>query len=162
MASIIQINGRWRALIRRKGIKPKCKTFALEKDARAWAAREERRIDVVTKGIVLEPQHAPTPYRIAGVYMLFKGSEIRYVGRSVSVYRRMNDHDRASKDWDSFRIWPCPDWAEAAELERRLIEVYQPPLNVAMAIEKPKQRAKAMARAKNQTAPADDALLEPA
>lgn len=45
MASIIQVGAKWRALIRRKGHKAQCKTFALKRDAEAWARRIEAGID---------------------------------------------------------------------------------------------------------------------
>lgn len=131
MASVIQINGKWRAQVRRKGVRAATKTFPTEGEARDWADREEKRVRQVVKGVMHDPMMRPTPYRVAGVYMLFRGAELRYIGRSVSIYRRMNDHDRTNKDWDSFRIFPCSDWAEAAALERKLIEKHRPPLNVA-------------------------------
>jgi integrase len=46
MASITQVNGKWRALIRRQELgRPLCKTFKLKADARAWARAVEAQID---------------------------------------------------------------------------------------------------------------------
>ena len=45
MASITQVNGKWRALIRRKGHKPQCKTFTAKAAAEAWARKIEAEID---------------------------------------------------------------------------------------------------------------------
>lgn len=45
MASILQVNGKWRALVRRKGHKPYCKTFGTKKEAEAWARGIESSID---------------------------------------------------------------------------------------------------------------------
>lgn len=45
MASIIQVNGKWRALVRRKGHKQQCKTFTSKAAAEAWARRIEAEID---------------------------------------------------------------------------------------------------------------------
>ena len=45
MASVIQVNGKWRALVRRKGHKAKCKTFATKSAADAWARARESEID---------------------------------------------------------------------------------------------------------------------
>lgn len=128
MASICKINGKWRALIRRKGFPHVSRHFEVEDEARKWAADEERRMKVVAKK-ALDPTLRPSPYRVAGVYMLYRGPEVIYVGRSVHVYRRLNDHDRKAKDWDGFRVWPCADWAKAADLERKLIEAHRPSLN---------------------------------
>lgn len=52
MASICKINGKWRALIRRKGYKPVAKYFDTKKDADAWARMVESSIDQ-TKAVVL-------------------------------------------------------------------------------------------------------------
>lgn len=45
MASITQIGQKWRALIRRKGFKAQCKTFAKKTQAEAWARRVESDMD---------------------------------------------------------------------------------------------------------------------
>lgn len=49
MASIVKIGSKWRALIRRKGSKAQCKTFATKAQAEAWARQAESKID---QGIV--------------------------------------------------------------------------------------------------------------
>ncbi|GAB2836736.1 site-specific integrase [Comamonas piscis] len=41
MASITQVNGKWRALVRRKGFPSYCKTFTVKAQALAWATRIE-------------------------------------------------------------------------------------------------------------------------
>lgn len=45
MASICQIKGKWRALIRRKGFKPVSKYFPTRREAEAWSRRIETGID---------------------------------------------------------------------------------------------------------------------
>lgn len=45
MASITQVNGKWRALVRRKGHKAQCKTFATKAQANAWARQRESELD---------------------------------------------------------------------------------------------------------------------
>jgi integrase len=53
MASITKVGSSWRALIRRKGHKPLCKTFKVKVQAEAWARQRESEID---RGeIVAEP-----------------------------------------------------------------------------------------------------------
>jgi len=41
VASVIQVGEKWRALVRRKGFKTQCKTFAKKAQADAWAAQVE-------------------------------------------------------------------------------------------------------------------------
>lgn len=45
MASILQVNGKWRALVRRKGHKAQCKTFATKARAELWAKARETEMD---------------------------------------------------------------------------------------------------------------------
>ncbi len=45
MASIIQVNGKWRALVRRKGHKAQCKTFKTKAMAENWAKQREADIE---------------------------------------------------------------------------------------------------------------------
>lgn len=53
MASIIQVGGKWRALIRRKGHPSYCQTFPTKAQAQAWARGIEADID---RGQVLAPK----------------------------------------------------------------------------------------------------------
>lgn len=129
MASICMIGTRWRAQVKSAGLKSTARTFDTEAEAREWAAAEKRRRDLVRRKVMLDPMLAPTAYRVAGVYILFRGAEVRYVGRSSHIYRRLNDHDRKAMDWDGFRVWPCSDSIKAADMERRFIEQHRPPLN---------------------------------
>jgi len=45
MASIVKIGSKWRALVRRKGSKAQCKTFATKAQAEAWARQIETKLD---------------------------------------------------------------------------------------------------------------------
>lgn len=45
MGSIINRDGRWRALVRRKGFAAQCKTFATQAEAKAWVRRTEAAMD---------------------------------------------------------------------------------------------------------------------
>lgn len=45
MASVIQVGEKWRALVRRKGFKTQCKTFAKKSQADAWARQVEADMD---------------------------------------------------------------------------------------------------------------------
>lgn len=130
MASLICRQGRWRALVRRKGFRPLCKTFDTQKEAAAWGEIEEKRIKLLLSGKTPNPAADAVPYQVPGVYMLFLGSELQYVGRSVHIYRRLNDHNRASMLWDRFKIIPCADSVKAADMEQSLIAKHKPPFNL--------------------------------
>jgi hypothetical protein len=132
MASIIEIDGKWRVQIRRKGVQPQTRTFGTQQDAEEFAKNEERRIALLKRGVLVDPLQRPTVYQVAGCYGLYRGLELQYIGRSVHIYRRLNDHFRGDCDWDSFRIWPCAGAIEAARLEKKLIRDLKPPRNVSM------------------------------
>lgn len=53
MASIVKINNKWRALIRRAGHKSICKTHPTKQAAEAWARKIEAQIDAGSKTVVL-------------------------------------------------------------------------------------------------------------
>lgn len=129
MASIIRRGEGWRAQVRRKGFHPLCRTFETEKEAREWGHQEEQRIKLVKSGKTPEPSKGMTPYQVPGVYLLFLGRELQYIGRSVHIYRRLNDHHRAAMPWDHFKIIPTANAVEAAEIEQSLISKLQPPWN---------------------------------
>jgi len=54
MASIIERDGRWRALVRKAGT-TKCATFATKSAARQWAATVERQVDEMKASGVMRP-----------------------------------------------------------------------------------------------------------
>lgn len=67
MASITQVKGKWRALIRRKGFPPQCRTFRVKAQADRWAREIEAEMDAgrspllvsrVTVGAVIEAYRA--------------------------------------------------------------------------------------------------------
>lgn len=148
----MNVKGRWRVQIRRINHRV-CRTFDTEEEARLWAADEEGRIASLINGYEGNPLKGAAAYRIAGVYILSKGKEVRYVGRSTHIYRRLNDHDRKAMEWDRFQIWPTRDSIRAADLEQQLIRRFKPPLNVAHNVPA-KQIRKRRGRSKtNFTAP---------
>jgi len=54
MATIIQINGRWRAQVRKKGLKPVAKTFDTKAQAERWAKGVEKGVEAVKDMTVSE------------------------------------------------------------------------------------------------------------
>lgn len=77
MASIIKIGSFWRALIRRKGHKPQCKTFRNKSQADVWARQREAEID---RGEVVTAQGVLT------------------MGDLLSSYRELRDQSRPIAD----------------------------------------------------------------
>ena len=64
-----------------------------------------------------------------GVYFLFKGEEIVYVGRSINILNRLGAHDgEGSKDWDSFACVSCDEKYHGVT-EALFIAAYQPRYN---------------------------------
>jgi len=76
MASILKVGGKWRALIRRKGHKPICKTHSTKAAAESWARRIEAQID----------DGKPV------------AEERSTVGDLIDVYRRLRDEARPILD----------------------------------------------------------------
>lgn len=66
---------------------------------------------------------------ISGVYFLFRGDEIVYIGQSYDVYSRVIDHKSdPSKHFDKWAYIEV-DETERLEIERRYIEMFQPQYN---------------------------------
>lgn len=81
MASILQINGKWRAHIRRKGQPTFCQTFATKAQAQAWARQVEADID---RG------QAPRADLVVGRRAL--------ISDLVATYRKLRDKARPIRD----------------------------------------------------------------
>lgn len=81
MASILQINGRWRALVRRKGQPTFCQTFGTKAQAQAWARQIEADID---RG------NAPRADAVLGRTVL--------VSDLVATYRKLREQARPIRD----------------------------------------------------------------
>lgn len=81
MASILQINGKWRALVRRKGHPALCQTFKTKAKAQEWARSVEADIDA---GRALQPQ------TVLGRRVL--------VSELIDTYRRLRSKSRPVAD----------------------------------------------------------------
>lgn len=81
MASIIQINGKWRALVRRKGHPSYCQTFPNKAQAQAWARGIEAEID---RG------QAVAPAQVFGKVVL--------VSDLIQTYRKLREKSRPIDD----------------------------------------------------------------
>lgn len=76
MASVTQVNGKWRALIRRKGFKSQCKTFRTKAQADNWAKARE---DEIASGVL------PALGDLT-------------LGKIIKAYRRLRDESRPIGD----------------------------------------------------------------
>lgn len=76
MASIVKIGSKWRALVRRKGHKAKCKTFSTKAQADAWARQVETDYD---KGIVSADPVSLTMKQVIQAYR-----ELREASRPIA------------------------------------------------------------------------------
>jgi hypothetical protein len=65
--------------------------------------------------------------RICGVYFLIKDCEVIYVGQSVNIHSRIDEHDRV-KDFDTFTYIEC-EKENLSYLEARYISKFKPKLN---------------------------------
>jgi integrase len=81
VASICKINDRWRALVRRKGFRTYCRTFATKAAAEGWARQVEGEI---------ESGRVPKPQALLGRVMT--------VSVVIEEYRKLRDHARPISD----------------------------------------------------------------
>lgn len=147
-------NNRWRAHVRRYGHQ-RSATFNSIEEAQRWALAEEQEIFKAlgvqaklhrpallptheelarlddARGLLLDRAGVASLPRLApgcGVYFLFSGDEIVYVGQSVNVFARVAGHF-VYKSFDSFAFVPCRHDQRLA-LESHYIKLFSPALNV--------------------------------
>ena len=65
-------------------------------------------------------------YKICGVYFLFKGEELIYIGQSINIMGRINTHHIS--DWDTYSYVEVPKW-DLSDTEREYIYKFKPPRN---------------------------------
>ena len=86
--------------------------------------RQESFVDV----LIPKSRYSVTEYMICGVYFLFQGETLQYIGQSVNILARCGDHSRQGKPFDSFTFVRCkPEQLDV--LERSCIRMFKPPLN---------------------------------
>lgn len=75
------------------------------------------------------PLHEPHPVGSAvGLYALFKGEKLVYIGRSSNIGNRVRQHYMGEKLYDSYACLEVPDYAYKA-IEAAHIRALNPPLN---------------------------------
>lgn len=99
MASILNVNGKWRALIRRKGHKPICKTHPTKAAALAWARKIEADLDA---GVEVESDRVTVGELILAYHRLRAGS--RPVLDSSNEHYMLKTLHRLLGDKDARRL----------------------------------------------------------
>lgn len=137
MASIIQIKqtGRWRALVRKKGFKSMCKTFARYDDAKLWADAAEKDIQPVP-GDFLDDAVTVSMRPIVGIYFLTYCGRVIYVGQSKNVAQRVQSHSQRMV-FDAYKYKEC-QVHELDSFEEYFIQKLRPQFNLAKVNSTPK------------------------
>lgn len=98
---------------------------AAEDARRRTATREQDAVALLSR--VIAQCHAPT--NAAGVYLLFdEDDRVVYVGQAERVLVRMGGHH--NKDFAHAKMIEVSSRPRRLQIERRLIEILRPPLNV--------------------------------
>lgn len=80
--------------------------------------------------IIPTSRYSINEYIITGVYFLYQGAALQYVGQSVNVLARVGAHKAEGKEFDSFTFIRC-DRDDLDALEIACIKMFKPVLNVA-------------------------------
>lgn len=72
---------------------------------------------------------------VSGIYFLFDGDNIVYVGQSADIYRRIYEHSSGrakgdKKTFDSFEFFEVDDEQERKRMEALLIRLMRPKYNI--------------------------------
>lgn len=68
----------------------------------------------------------------SGLYLLYAGAELVYVGQSSNIGVRIVEHQRSDKAFNTFRFYPMPDLSSRLRAEGILILKYLPKYNRAL------------------------------
>jgi hypothetical protein len=84
-----------------------------------------------------------------GVYFLFDGLNLVYIGQTIRGLDRLNDHlNDSQKIFDSYSFVKCEHQHQATALEKELIIRYKPPLNKTYAKINIEEQSEFVSRAK--------------
>jgi|GEM_PF-4420503 len=144
MAHIRLRSGSWIADVRKKGFKSQSKSFKTKEAAEAWAAVVELAIEaqVDYAPVFLRPPQR-NPYMSAsevhalprvrrdqcvGIYFLFLDGECVYVGQSMTLHARVDQHVKRIQ-FDSYSWINVPE-GDALTVERHYINLLRPVHNI--------------------------------
>lgn len=76
------------------------------------------------------PRERYQSHSVSGVYFLFDGDDLVYIGRAANIAKRVGEHssNRYGKKFDSYTFIPC-EYQEAQSLEIHLIREHNPKYN---------------------------------
>ena len=63
-----------------------------------------------------------------GIYFLINSGKIRYVGQTINIHHRIDQHRRGGREFDSYSFIPC-EREQLNELERIYRDLIMPPEN---------------------------------
>lgn len=144
MASVKQSrDGVWRVQVYALG-KRASATFRTKREANTWGAQTERRLsDSVKHRRDLEKKIGAGNKKLTaedilngrvkvtnhpGIYILFSGDKVTYVGQSKNVIKRIASHADKGRPFDSYHVIPCLP-CDLEETERYYIDLLSPPEN---------------------------------
>lgn len=143
MAHIRMRSGSWIADVRKTGFKSQSKSFKTKEAAEAWAAVVEAAIEAqvdYAPVLMRPPQRNPYMTRAEvhalprvrrdhciGVYFLFLDGECVYVGQSMTLHARVDQHLRRIP-FDSYS-WINVPAGDALTVERHYINLLRPEYN---------------------------------
>ena len=147
MARFAPRNGRILATVRVSGMPSLSRTFDHRDAAAAWASKTEaamrsmvrpQRDGYLSESDVMMLPRTPSQGDAAGVYFLFLSDECVYVGQSVNVHRRVQEHlVQGVKEFDSY-AWTPVQKENLVLAEAAYIAKLQPRLNVFSAASGPR------------------------
>ena len=111
--------------------KLKARKKALKSNQKGKTRKEilDEHRDVEKMGLFYESKPLEKQGFKPGVYFLFKGIDLVYIGESQCIMPRICKH-YGQKTFDSYRIYAVmPDESQRKNLERKLIKKYRPILN---------------------------------
>jgi hypothetical protein len=73
-----------------------------------------------------EPALKKVMKKFSGIYVLYKGGELYYVGLTKDLYRRMNGHrkDRHRHRWDTFKIFRIRNVNYLKDMETLILQIH--------------------------------------
>lgn len=123
------------ALQSRRPASSESATFRTRREAASWAAVQEavmacaavarRKAQEKIKGLVIDRCPA---YFGPGVYILFDGEEVAYVGKSMNVFSRIASHQEKGRRFTHYSVVPCLR-EELDGLEQKYITKLKPTQN---------------------------------
>ena len=100
-----------------------------KKDSINWAKRHEQAAEEVVQKLKEDAPNNKRKAYVLGVYCLYFGDDIVYVGQSRNIYGRISQHmNGAPFEFDHFIIKECEPF-ELRLLEAKLIQELQPKWN---------------------------------